>query len=267
MNRACLGITLVAILLVLGQRVATADTLRLKNGNSLSGEVKAESDAQVTIDIPGVGEMTFARSEIVSIEKTAAAGESGHDTSEFAAAVASSGASDAVLQPAQRVSQASWDELNNEVIKLYEKKRFGEAEKAAREVLWVAEQSFGSDHTNVAKAAGNLGAILRDQRKYTEAEPFYQRALTLWENIEGSESPTVATALHNFADLYEREDKYAEAEPLLRRSLTIRQKTLKPNHPHIAFVLESYARLLKRLGRDQDAKTMAAKARQIRAQQ
>ena len=266
MNRACLCLTLVVVFLMSVHGVAAADILRLKNGNLLSGEVKAESDQQITIDIPGVGEMTFAKNEVVSIEKTATEEAEGDTSSEHAKA-ASSSASDVASQPVQRISQASWDELNNEVIKLYEKKRFDEAEKTAREVLQVAEKSFGLDHANVAKAAGNLGAILRDQRKYAEAEPFYQRALILWEKIKGPESPTVATALHNFADLYEREGKYAEAEPLLKRSLTIREKTLRPNDPYIAFVLESYAHLLKRLGRDQEARTMEARAKQIQTQQ
>ena len=48
----------------------TADVVRLKNGNSLEGEIKTTTERQVTIDVPGVGQLTLERNEIVSIEKT-----------------------------------------------------------------------------------------------------------------------------------------------------------------------------------------------------
>ena len=47
-----------------------ADTVRLKNGNTLSGTVVEEaSDGQVTIDIPGIGKITGSKNEIASIER------------------------------------------------------------------------------------------------------------------------------------------------------------------------------------------------------
>ena len=47
----------------------TADVIRLKNGNSLEGEIKTTTEQQVTIDVPGVGQLTLERNEIASIGK------------------------------------------------------------------------------------------------------------------------------------------------------------------------------------------------------
>ena len=49
---------------------AQADEVRLKNGNVLSGTVENADEQQVTVDIPGTGQLTLERSEIASIEKS-----------------------------------------------------------------------------------------------------------------------------------------------------------------------------------------------------
>jgi hypothetical protein len=47
-----------------------ADTVRLKNGNMLSGTVVEETpDGEVTVDISGVGKLTVSKNEIMSIER------------------------------------------------------------------------------------------------------------------------------------------------------------------------------------------------------
>lgn len=48
-----------------------AQTIRLKNGNTLHGEVEYPDEHQVVVDIPGVGKLTFAKHEIASIEEPA----------------------------------------------------------------------------------------------------------------------------------------------------------------------------------------------------
>ena len=50
--------------------VAAADVIRLKNGNTLQGEVEATNEQEVTVHIPGAGRLTLKKEEIVSIEKT-----------------------------------------------------------------------------------------------------------------------------------------------------------------------------------------------------
>ena len=48
-----------------------AQTIRLKNGNSFDGTVRHLDKDQVEVAIPGVGKMTFDKSEIVVIEESA----------------------------------------------------------------------------------------------------------------------------------------------------------------------------------------------------
>lgn len=54
---------------VLVPLTASAQTIRLKNGNTLHGEVKDIDEQQVVVEIPGVGKMTFDKSEIAAIEE------------------------------------------------------------------------------------------------------------------------------------------------------------------------------------------------------
>lgn len=48
---------------------AWADTIRLKNGNTLRGTVTGPKDGQVTIDMPGAGLLTFSQDEVAAIER------------------------------------------------------------------------------------------------------------------------------------------------------------------------------------------------------
>lgn len=53
--------------------VAAADLIRLKNGNTIEGDVTSSDKHQVTADVSGLGKMTLQREEIASIEGAAAA--------------------------------------------------------------------------------------------------------------------------------------------------------------------------------------------------
>ena len=44
-----------------------ADTIHLRNGNTFEGTISASDDKQVTIDIPGAGQLTLEKAEIASI--------------------------------------------------------------------------------------------------------------------------------------------------------------------------------------------------------
>lgn len=51
-----------------GGRPVAADTIRLKNGNSIEGDVVQSNDQEITVEIPQLGKMTLQREEIASIE-------------------------------------------------------------------------------------------------------------------------------------------------------------------------------------------------------
>jgi len=50
--------------------VSDAEVVRLKNGNRLDGEVVSMTDAEIVIDIPGTGTLTFSRDEVASVEES-----------------------------------------------------------------------------------------------------------------------------------------------------------------------------------------------------
>ena len=58
-----------AVCLLLASSPASADTLRLKNGNTLDGFVESESADAVVFSV-GYGSVTFARAEISSLERS-----------------------------------------------------------------------------------------------------------------------------------------------------------------------------------------------------
>ncbi len=62
-----------AVLLI--PALVAADTIRMKNGNSMDGIVLKETPTEVTINV-GVGSITLKRSQIASIQKSDAEGES-----------------------------------------------------------------------------------------------------------------------------------------------------------------------------------------------
>ena len=48
---------------------AAADTIRLKNGNVLEGEIEEQTPETITIEIPYLGSMTVSRADIATVEE------------------------------------------------------------------------------------------------------------------------------------------------------------------------------------------------------
>ena len=59
----------VVLLAASGPRSASADTLRLKNGNTLEGTITSRDDRHVTIELPDLGALVVDRAEIAAIEQ------------------------------------------------------------------------------------------------------------------------------------------------------------------------------------------------------
>ena len=72
--------TFAAVGMTLGQAVAVADQVHLKNGNKIEGKVVAQDDeSRVLLEIEGAGRMWLRRSEVAAIEEgEAAADEAGN---------------------------------------------------------------------------------------------------------------------------------------------------------------------------------------------
>ena len=71
--------------------------------------------------------------------------------------------------------EARLKELNNKVEELYKQGKYREAIPLAKEALKVAEQTFGTDHPNVAASLSWVALVYKKQGKYAKVEPLYKR--------------------------------------------------------------------------------------------
>ena len=146
-------------------------------------------------------------------------------------------ASVAIAQEARR----TWQELNDDVVRLYRAGEYQRALPVARQALEVAEEIHGSDHPDVATSLNWLAETYRKQSQYAQAEPLYRRGLRIREEQLGSQHPDVAISLNDLAWLYLEQNRTAQAAPLAERALTIRERVLGPNHPDLAVSLNTLA--------------------------
>jgi CHAT domain-containing protein/sirohydrochlorin ferrochelatase len=138
---------------------------------------------------------------------------------------------------------AEVERLNQQVLQLYNQKKYKEAIPLAQRALDILEKVLGKNHPDVATSLNILAAVYDSHEKYTQAEPLYYRALAIYEKALGKVHPDVATTLNNLASLYDSQGKYTQAEPLYHRALAIREKTLGKDHPEVATSLNNLAGL------------------------
>ncbi len=77
-------------------------------------------------------------------------------------------------------------------------------ESFMRRALTINEQSFGSDHPNVACALNSLALLLKDTNRLTEAEPLMRRALGIvldFTRRTGYEHPHLRIVQGNYATI------------------------------------------------------------------
>ena len=119
----------------------------------------------------------------------------------------------------------------------------------AKRLYRQAEQQFGSDHHETAKAMTDLANLYRDQSQFTEAEPLYQRAHEIYEQRLGVDHSRTIKALNNLAIVYKGLNKLTEAELLFKRILEIYKQQWGTDHPDTARALNNLARLYRKQSR------------------
>lgn len=90
--------------------------------------------------------------------------------------------------------------------------KYPQAEPYLKRLVEINEESFGSDHPNVAAHLNNLAGNYRAQGKLAEAEPLYKRSLDIWEKSLGTENPLTHFALKNYVDLLQEMGRDAEVK-------------------------------------------------------
>jgi len=64
-----------------------------------------------------------------------------------------------------KLDEVEWEELNDKATTLYQQGQFSKAIHASKEALKAAENTFGSDHANVATTMNNLALLYNEQGK------------------------------------------------------------------------------------------------------
>ena len=120
-----------------------------------------------------------------------------------------------------------------------------------RRALAIDEQSFGTDHPEVARDLNNLAQLLQATNRLGEAEPLMRRALAIDEQSFGTDHPSVARDLWILAVLLRDTDRLDEALPLMERSVAVYRRFESQNgcwHPDWDNVLWYYQNMLQAAG-------------------
>jgi len=138
-----------------------------------------------------------------------------------------------------------------------------EALAIRRNVLELAEKTYGPNHSQVAVQANNLATALLNARRFEEAEPYALEAFEIWEHTKGLRHTYSITGLANLGYLYANRCQFDRA---LDRLMLAR--SVCDSLPDVAFDAESsvWANLgltYLGLGRFQDAEASFGRALEI----
>ena len=157
-----------------------------------------------------------------------------------------------------------FQELNQELIRLYQDGNYNAASKIAEQVTEIVREYYGKEHPDYATSLNNIAAMYHSMGNYTAAKSLYRQAIEIWWKTLGEEHPDYATSLNNLAELYRMMGNYGEAETLHRQAMEIRQKTLGEEHPDYAQSLNNLAELYRMMGAYSAAKSLYRQAIEIR---
>jgi len=120
--------------------------------------------------------------------------------------------------------------------------RYDESEAIYRRALAIFEQTFGSEHYEVASNLHNLAAVLCARGDLAQAEQLYRRALAIKEKLLGADSTDAALTLNNLGALLNLARRPEEAAGLLEHAVTVLQHRIAADHPHLVLARANLAR-------------------------
>ena len=125
---------------------------------------------------------------------------------------------------ATNAQEEKYKALNKKMLTLYKNGRTLDAIDVAKEVLTVAEKTYGKKHPYVSTSLNNIALLYIADGKYEKAEEFYERSLKLAEELLGKDSPQLAGILENMVKCSEKLGKTEKAEMLEARLDNLREQ-------------------------------------------
>jgi tetratricopeptide (TPR) repeat protein len=123
-----------------------------------------------------------------------------------------------------------------------------EAKSDYERALKIYEDSYGSEHPNVATAASNIGTILQEQGDLAGALEYSRRAFKIDEQVRGPDHPSVAIRASNIGTILLEQGDLAGALEHTRRALKIDEQAYGPDHPKVAIRASIIGLILKEQG-------------------
>lgn len=142
-------------------------------------------------------------------------------------------------------AEEKWADLNQEVIRLYQKKDYSRATRKAQQALDAADSEYGEGSRESILAMNNLAMLYKTTGKYTAAEPLYKKSLAASEKLLGSDHPDLAVPLNNLALYYQSQGKRQSAQKYADRAVAVLEKANGPNHPNVLEARARYAAMKK----------------------
>lgn len=121
--------------------------------------------------------------------------------------------------------RAEYRKLNQRIALLYKSGKFVEAILVAKDLVKVAEETFGVDNAYVISSLNNLALIYFQDEQYANAKSTYEQALLKTENLVGKNHPNIIKILEDIKKCCEKLGNVAEVENINIRLETLRRST------------------------------------------
>ena len=116
--------------------------------------------------------------------------------------------------------------------KLFDQRKYNEAEEVLQQAVRGRERTLGQDHEHTLDSKYWLGVTLYRQKKYGEAEEMLQQVVRGWERtLRQDHEHTLRSKYWLGVTLYEQK-KYGEAEEVLQQAVRGQERTLRQDHEH-----------------------------------
>ncbi len=113
-----------------------------------------------------------------------------------------------------------WQNLSQEVLKLYKQGEIGTAIPIAEQALQLAQEIFPSPNNDLAASLNNLAGLYQSQGRWNEAEPHYNEALAIHRHLFGKTGhPDLVTSLTNLAMFLAQQKQPELALPLFQEAI------------------------------------------------
>ncbi|MFM8913204.1 MAG: CHAT domain-containing protein, partial [Flammeovirgaceae bacterium] len=133
--------------------------------------------------------------------------------------------------------------------KLYELKRYKEAEVSFLLAKSEYESNGITDNINYSKVLADLGLVYATMGRFENAETLTKEALEKREETLGRKSKAGASSLNNYAVLYQNTGRYTEAEKTFEEALSVIEATLGRKSEEYTIALNNQAILFSKIGR------------------